>query len=190
MVTECDTLWPEGHDDRHIGELLMAIAQREQAFKDMPADLPEGTFGWLPYSIANFILYLSDAVMYAPGPKFLDVGCGPGTKLIVAEALFGLQVAGIEIVPEWAHQARLSGLRVQCWDARTWEGYREADIVYHNRPVDPQEPFERHVMEHMRSGAVLIAVNARLRASDEGWPQIAEEYADPRAPVAGVWRKP
>lgn len=181
-------LWARGGDHPHTGQLLAQVATEESRIAKF--NPPEGCFGWLPYPIASFITYLSDAVQEATGPRFLDAGCGPGTKLVIAEALFGLQVAGLEIVPAYVAQARARGLRVGLTDARTWQGYGSADIVYFNRPVAEQEAFEKHVMENMRRGGVLISVNGRTRPSEAGWIIVAEEIGDPRAPVHGVWQKP
>lgn len=188
--TDPAVLLPDLQDRMAMGEFLRTVAQLEQDYKKIELDLPAGCFGWLPFPLALFITYMADAVQEAPGNKFLDVGGGPGTKLMVAEYMFGQNVAEVELDHTFAELARGRGYRVAETDARTWTGYGRADIVYHNRPVNPQEPFEEHVMEHMRAGAVLIAVHAKIRPSERGWIPVAEEWADPRAPVNGVWQKP
>lgn len=183
--TDPQWLWPMRENERQVGRLLATIAAEEERIQKL--EPPDGCFGWLPYPLAGFITYMTDAVREAPGPRFLDVGCGPGTKLIVAEALFDLQCAGIEIIPAYVSQARARGLRVARADARTFPSYGYADIVYINKPVEPQEPFERFVMQNMRQGAILVSVNGHLLPSQEkGWAIVAEEADEP---VRGAWMK-
>ena len=171
-----------------LGELLNRVPQHEQYWRSFGIEAPPGCVGFLPYSQSLFIMYLSDALTATQGPRFLDVGCGPGTKLTLAHKLFGLDAAGIEIVPAYVDAARNDGLTVLEADARDWDGYDYADIVYVDRPCEDQEQLERHIMKQMRPGGVLISVNGRLTPSDEGWPVVAEEYG--AEPSAGVWVKP
>lgn len=168
------------------GEKLRALAALEAAWQ---AQMRAKGQRYMPYPIPQFITYLADAVMAAPGDRFLDVGAGPGVKMELARDLFGLSVAGVEIDPGMAHDALARGLRVVCTDARTWDGYAQADIVYMNRPFeDDQQAMERAIMKAMAPGAVLISVNgALLPSAEEGWLAVAEEADEP---VRGVWAKP
>ena len=140
--------------------------------------------GWFPCPIAPFVSLLTEAMLAVPGPRFLDVGAGPGTKVALASKLFGLDAAGIELAPEMV----VPGRGVELGDARTYRGYGLADVVYMNRPILPPQSLERLVMQYMRPGAVLILVNAVTRPSDEGWHIVSEELAP--GPVSGVWAKP
>jgi SAM-dependent methyltransferase len=138
--------------------------------------------------MADFIRLLAESMPAIQGPKFLDVGCGPGTKMQAARALFGLNVAGLEIVPEMAQAAREAALRVAEVDARSWLGYGEADVIFMNRPIVPPERLERHVMRLMKPGAVLISVNGVTRPSQAGWDVVSEEIGP--GPVKGIWARP
>ncbi len=175
-------------DWRDVGHLIRDIYAEEQETKRIGVELPEGCFGWFPYPISQFVTYLVDALTAAEGPRFLDVGCGPGTKLILAQGLFQLDAAGLEIVPEFVEAARHRYLKVAETDARTWDGYAGADIVFVNRPCSDQEQLERHIMDSMKPNGVLISVNGRLTPSREGWLTVAEEYG--AEPACGVWAKP
>ena len=159
--------------------------------------------GWMPYDLSRFVMFLTDAIAVAPRPSgylgryFLDVGAGPGTKVLLARELFGLEAVGIEIVPEYVAAAHALGAHVLQCDARAYQGYHSHDIVYLNRPV--QDPaFERHVMGLMRPGSVLITVNGMTRPPHTEWEPVSEEYDVPGGPtrppaldaIHGVWRKP
>jgi SAM-dependent methyltransferase len=176
--------WDEWRD------FIQEIGIIEQYWRHQPitieADHPGQCQGWLPYPIPQFITYLCDAVSVIPGPQFLDVGCGPGTKIRIAQELFGLTGAGLELAPEMVQAA--AGVLVHNADARTWDRYAEADIVYMNRPIVPSYPFEQHVMAAMKPRAVLMSVNGTTLPSDQGWIPVAEEIGP--GPVCGVWVKP
>ena len=175
--------------------LMGSLDAEEQRWRRQPARpagwaiKPMECVGWLPYPMFDFIALLAEAMPAVQGPKFLDVGCGPGTKMRIAEVMFGMNVAGLEISPSLATAAREAGLAVEETDARAWLGYGEADLVFLNRPVAPPERLERHIMRLMKPGAVLISVNgATSPARHAGWDVVSEEYGP--GPVKGIWVKP
>jgi SAM-dependent methyltransferase len=176
----------------------------------------------MPFPIPQFITLMADAIMAAPPsqgpgnfamrmddepygpPKFLDVGCGPGTKVRLAEALFGVRGYGIDIVPRFVAEAQAHGVNARLADAFTFGGdpdggdpallsslslnnYSGYQIVYVNRPSSMQDELEGLVMERMASDAALIAVNWRNDPGKQGWIPQAQEYGEP---VCGVWIKP
>lgn len=184
---------------------LTDLREIEKQWRTEPASSPQDPdyVRWMPYELSRFVMFLTDAVAVATrgsaylGHYFLDVGAGPGTKVLLARELFGLEAAGIEIVPEYVAAAHALGAHVLQCDARTYEGYHTHDIVYLNRPV--QDPaFERRVMGLMRPGSVLITVNGMTRPPHTEWEPVSEEYDVPdgliRPPaleaIHGVWRKP
>jgi SAM-dependent methyltransferase len=131
-------------------------------------------------------------------PRFLDVGCGPGTKVRLAQALFGLNAYGIDIVSRFIAEAQAHGAACLLKDAfefpakgepmttSAW-GYSDFQIVYVNRPSANQDELEHLVMERMASDSVLIAVNWRNDPGKKGWLLAYQEYGDP---VCGVFIKP
>ena len=155
---------------------------------------------WLPFPRGQFIALLADAVEAVPArferghagavflpPRFLDVGAGTGTKMRLAAALFGLEVSGIEIVPELAAEARAAGLDVELADAFGYGGYHRAEIVYVNRPSTDMAGLETRVMDGMAPGAVLMLVNGRGGPGLDKWTLITQEWGEP---VHGAWVKP
>ena len=183
---------------------LTDLREIEKQWRTEAASSPQDPdyVGWMPYDLSRFVMFLTDAVAVAtPGPlsliSFLDVGAGPGTKVLLARELYDMDAAGIEIVPEYRAAAVVLGAQVLLCDARTYLCYAAYDIVYLNRPVQ-DVAFERQVMAAMRPGAVLITVNGMTRPPHTEWEPVAEEYDVPdgltRPPaleaIHGVWRKP
>jgi precorrin-6B methylase 2 len=142
---------------------------------------------WMPYSVSKFVAFLLDAMMVTPGDQFLDIGAGPGTKVMLAEALFSLQAYGIERVRDYVDAAVAQGVQVAHADALSYPAYSEPDILYLNRPCHGQleVKLERKIMEEMRPGAVLIMANASTRPPDD-WEPVTLEWDM----NSGVWKKP
>jgi protein-L-isoaspartate O-methyltransferase len=126
-------------------------------------------------------------------PKFLEVGCGVGTKLTMVSKLFGLDVTGFDYNEVYCQAAidLLTAKGCTNWhvtrrDAlEVYAEYQEADIIYLNRPfvhLLKQEALERLVFAAMHRGAYVILGN--YASTPEGWQQIAEDK------VAAVFRKP
>lgn len=151
----------------------------------------------LPYPTPMFASLLLQAVMVAPpslldsggyGPsRFLDVGAGPGAKVRLAAALFGLDARGIDIVPQFSMEARAHGADVEVADAFDYDGYADAEIIYVNRPSTLMEDLEKTVMDGMKPGAVLMMVNGRSDPGRSGWVMVTQEYGEPSV---GCWIKP
>lgn len=149
-----------------------------------------GMVGWIPQPVGQFTAMLMDAVAASrvTRPVFLDVGSGPGSKVLLATALFGIRGYGIELSQDMAHFAQARGVDTLSVDALQYDGYGLADIVLLNRPVqDRQAECEHRVRDLMRRDAILIHVNgAADPGEDWDWELISQEYG---RPVAGVWRK-
>jgi len=143
-------------------------------------------YGWEPYSLAEFARLLDLAVPRVPVASCLGVGCGIGTKCLLA-ASRGLAVEGVERLPVLAAVARGLGVTVHEADARTWDGYGNYGIVYVNCPLkdeDAEAVLEARIRSLMAPGAVLISVN------DCGAPPGWDAVADERDAFRGVYVKP
>jgi SAM-dependent methyltransferase len=159
-----------------------------------PEGLPPGGVPFLPMKVGDFALLLAEAVPAAGGVRFLDAGCGPGTKLWLAEYWYRLRVTGVDALPAHvaaANEGRDPPVAVQA-DLRDWAGFGGFDIVLLNRPVQgSQMPvFERRVMAALAPGAVLIHANGVTDPGTElGW-ELVYLWPTGGSPVTGVWRKP
>ena len=201
--------------DVHWPSLLRELNATETAWNSQPVKYPrEDAVHWMPFAIGQFVTLLTEAMMVAApamdrqvtgetygSPRFIDIGCGPGTKVRLAEALYGLNAYGIDIVPRFVHEAQAHGAAVMLRDAfefpehgvpvttDAW-GYADFQIVYVNRPSALQNELEPLIMERMAPDAVLMAVNWHNDPGKAGWFCQHQEYGGPGSPVAGVWVKP
>jgi SAM-dependent methyltransferase len=202
----------------HWPSFLRELQATETAWNATPIRYPrEDAVPWLPFPLGQYVTLLTEAVAVSPPgppdrgmamlprddeaygqPRFLDVGCGPGTKVRLAQALFGLNAYGIDIVSRFIAEAQAHGAACLLKDAfefpakgepmttGAW-GYSDFQIVYVNRPSANQDELEHLVMERMASDSVLIAVNWRNDPGKKGWLLAYQEYGDP---VCGCWIKP
>jgi trans-aconitate methyltransferase len=128
---------------------------------------------WMPFPLHDFIALVAEALPESTGDTFLEVGCGPGTRMRLARDIFGLEVTGIDRVPEYVDAALQQGLDAEVADALGWDGYGKFDIVWFNRPFrDPalQRQLEAQVWNDVRPGAVVICANLESPPPRTWWP--------------------
>lgn len=116
-------------------------------------------FAYDPLPVAMFFPTIEVAAKETAGRRFLDVGCGIGTKLALMHVL-GWQVAGIERHEPYAATARelVPEAAVTTTDLRDVELF-DADLVYMYRPGVSDEmasTLECHVAERVRPGTLLF----------------------------------
>lgn len=122
-----------------------------------------------------------------PQPRLLDVGCGIGNVLLVAEQ-FGFEVYGIE-KDEYPFQvaARLIGEeRIAQADIWTYEGYGEYEVIYYYRPFSGREQqlrFERLIEDRLKTGGILIANHKNSEAISQ------DSRFEKLSPSLPIWRK-
>jgi hypothetical protein len=118
------------------------------------------------------------------------VGCGFGTKILLAEAMFGLNAWGIDIVPAFVAASQQAGAQATVCDAFEYTGYGDFGIVFVNRPSTLQDELEKLVCERMSSQSVLMAANWRHDPAEFGFRAVDIEWTGNEGPKCGVWRKP
>ena len=181
---------------------LRQLNQRERNWNQSERPVyPRGdAVPFLPYPLPRFAQFLLEAVEALPGwacydsaglyrtPRFLDVGCGPGTKMQLVRSLFGFDCYGIDLVPDYIAECRMTGLSAEVADAFDYDQYHAFGLVLVNRPSSSQDKMEQLVCERMQPGAVLIALNWRNDpAKLAGFRPVSQEWGEP---VHGVWAKP
>lgn len=106
-----------------------------------------------------------------PQPRLLDVGCGIGNVLLIAEQ-FGFEVYGFEKDDySFPIAAKLIGEeRVAQADIWTYEGYGEYEVIYYYRPFSGRQQqlrFEKLIEDTMKTGGILIANHKNSDAIDQ-----------------------
>lgn len=148
---------------------------------------------WMPFNLGEFTGLLAEAVAgYEPGEDeditFLEIGCGPGPKMLVARDVFGLDATGFDRVREYVIAARTLGLEADIGDALTWPGYGRAGIIWFNRVArDPQlqARIEARVWHGTAQGAVVMCANLEA-PPPSSWFPVVDDWEARR----GAWMKP
>jgi SAM-dependent methyltransferase len=96
-----------------------------------------------------------------PGMRVVDVGCGAGDKLLAFNELCNeLTITGIEHHPVMAKVARYVAPFANVIEGDAFlQDFGEYDLVYMYRPIPDrflQAQLQRHVMNTMRPGAILV----------------------------------
>jgi hypothetical protein len=157
-----------------LAATLHEVTRLDRQWMASPAgrDDPRST-PWMPFPLFDFIALVAEALPEAPDDQFLEVGCGCGTRMLIARELFGLDVHGIDRVPAYVEQARELGLKAGVADALGWDQYGKFGLLWFNRPFrDPamQRQLEAQVWAGMAPGAVVIAANLESPPPRGWWP--------------------
>jgi hypothetical protein len=143
---------------------------------------------WMPFPLFDFIAMTAEALPDIQGPRFLEIGCGIGTRMLIAQEVFGLDVQGIDRVPEYLDEAAKLRMDVLEIDAMDFSEYGEYDLLWFNRPfLDPalQLLLEAKVWNEMRSGGVVMCANLEAKPPPTWWI-VLDDWEVRR----GIWRKP
>jgi SAM-dependent methyltransferase len=179
---------PMPPDPDALREAMRTADRLEKEWRGRIPDDDKTRCPWMPYPMSGYILLLDEAFAAAPGNRFLDVGAGPGSKMMRARDQYGLDVTGIEIVPEYAAEAGRHGLDVRLGDALDFKDYGEFDLIWIYRPFrdpDLEAALEDLIWDQMAVGA--LAMCAGLEApppSPSFWPEL-----DDLELKRGIYRK-
>ncbi len=145
---------------------------------------------WMPFAPADFLWIAFECIPEMKGREFLDVGCGPGTKMLLARHFFGLEPSGIEIDPDMARAAQVHG-GVRTADALLVAGglYGNFDLIWLYRPfrdIAREAELEARIMDEMKPGAILAGGAWEICPADHGWIPVVDDWELRR----GAWMKP
>lgn len=169
---------------QHAKQLDLEWQKRHDVGRDDQRMLP-----WMPHSWPEYIALLAEAMPELTGRRFLEIGCGPGTRMLLARELFGLDVFGFDRVPEYVAAVEHEfGYDVICEDALEYKNYGEFDFIWFNRPIRDQKlqgQLEAKVWDEMAHGALVGCAHLDNRPPQHWYPVI-DDWEIKR----GVWQKP
>jgi len=180
---------PLGRAAKIRNSLLLADQLDQAWMRKVPED-DRRYAPWMPFNNDAFLGLALAALRVAPGdpPSLFGIGCGIGTKEMLALDVLGFRVSAIERVTALAVQAAQLGIDVEIGDAAEYGGYGKHDVVWFNRACrDPvlQARLEAEVWRNMRGGAVAMCAN--LEAPPPGWTVVDQDMDHT---CRGVWQKP
>jgi hypothetical protein len=183
-----------------VQRLVRQVTETDYEHLKLGSRRDPDTTPWMPYQPADFLAIMWDVMGEADGPVFLDVGCGPGTKMRIAADLLGFIPHGIEID---AHMAALAGTHghVCHGDALhmpTIERlYAKADVIWLYRPFRSallESLLEKLIIGHMKPGAILAGASWETDVPALGWQPVVDDCLiapDGSAKIIrGAWQKP
>jgi len=164
----------------------------------------DGGYKCIHLRVALFIQQLNDVVKHLnltpeqiSNMKFLDVGCGVGQKIFLANC-FGFRARGLELRKELisAGQNLFSDLRVEIrhdgyyspepffihGDALTYDGYNDFDILYFYCPLMAENleiKLEEKLAKDAKPGAIVLANLPKhflVRKTPEGWKRYGDDF--------------
>jgi SAM-dependent methyltransferase len=140
-------------------------------------------YGWIALPLGTFLegMLTARAVLGPDKHRFLDVGSGIGTKLILAHEL-GWHTTGIERWRPYIDVSRRLApmARVLHGDGAQFMSYHRYDLIYlYGIATDPSdhEQINQHIVKQMKPGALFFCAR---RPFPDGLEHVAEL----------IWRRP
>lgn len=120
---------------------------------------------WVPFPCGSFVDMCLDAFFMMgqdSSKKFLDIGCGIGTKVMLADVVF--DAYGFDLNEEYLNLAKQIGCK-KVWkqDAFVYDNYKEFDFVYFYAPFKDESlelEFETRVYQQMKPGSLLAPMHS------------------------------
>lgn len=170
------------------GAVGRLIERFEAAFTPPLSEITDGFYSWVSLPLTDFLAgmrvaqqYLIDRDRWDGRRVFLDVGCGIGSKLVLASEL-GWRTAGIEMYPAYVESACALCPSTPIYQVNAFDfaEYGRADLVYSYRLCASDEEQERltaHIIGQMEPLSLLFLARC---PDPEGLEPLGE----------GVWVKP
>lgn len=174
---------------RKAAAVVKAVQEAERA-AFAQGDPKSPTLPWMPFPPGEFMSFMFECVPELKGRDFLDVGCGPGTKMQLASHFFGLHACGIEIDQAMAVKASKHG---DVWNENaigmppgTYAGW---DLIWLYRPFrdpDMETALEIRITDEMKPGAILAGGGWELSPPAMNWVPVVDDWEIRH----GAWLKP
>lgn len=164
---------PTRHDT--LTALHQVLCRLEERLAGPPVDSDE-FFGYRPLPLAEFLAGMK--AVGEPCGRFLDLGCGVGTKLLIAHYLGWSELVGVEHDPALVELAGELVSEAEIVEADAFEfdcsGF---NVVYTYRicqSLDRQDALGLHIAATADPGTVVLYAGADMPCGDQVAP--------------GVWR--
>lgn len=151
-------------------ELFLKLTVFNVAFHNFEASqmdleaIKGDNYAFVPFPCGAFVDLITEAFSILgsdTSKKFLDIGCGIGTKVILACPLFDSY--GIEYDEKYCEKAKSLGInRVGLVDAMLFDKYDQFDLLYYYRPMHDSvkyREFESKVHAEMKPGALVAPMH-------------------------------
>lgn len=151
---DLEALYKFGTGDMEI--FLRRYYELEFAAGQVFADADENCYPNASFSVLQFIANLRLIKnRCSQDARFLDVGCGLGSKVGIAQSL-GFDAYGLEINPQYAAIAseQVGPNRILCTDAVGFREYGNFDVIYFYNPMVSGE-IEQAIMANAKLGAIV-----------------------------------
>jgi hypothetical protein len=128
----------------------------EFAIGQVLTDCNEDCYPNASFSVLRFISGLRVIRTASKGAlRFLDVGCGLGTKVTIA-GMLGFDAYGLEVNPRYAEIAGecVGKSRILCCDGISFPSYKDFDVIYFYNPT-PAGDLETVIINRARKGAII-----------------------------------
>ncbi len=161
-----------GRHDALLEQLYTALHRLANPATQDSSATDHGCFSDIAFPIQSFDLLMSAAYRIGLAqnpqrlPRFLDVGCGGGTKILAATRYFR-QADGLEYDRGYAGSARrflqiigVTNSTVFHTDAMVFDAYSDYDVIYFFRPLLSDahlETLEQRIIALARPGTILVA---------------------------------
>jgi SAM-dependent methyltransferase len=158
-------------EEKSKDQLLLKLTVFNVAFHNFEASqmdleaIKGDNYAFVPFPSGAFVDLLTEAFVILgsdTSKKFLDIGCGIGTKVILACSLFDSY--GIEYDESYCEKAKLLGInRVGLVDAMLFDRYDQFDLLYYYRPIHDSakyREFESKVHAEMKPGSLVAPMHS------------------------------
>lgn len=155
-----------------MGEMYSSFHSLANPRSQDTKSIQQGMFADIALSAKEFVEYAHGAYRLclaqrrALPVRFLDVGCGGGTKVIMASSFFG-QTDGLEYDEGYFQSAQATfaqigpaNSQIIHGDALKFENYIDYNVIYFYRPIaDPVHRLEMEdrITQNAKKGTILIA---------------------------------
>jgi len=168
---------PMTGDDALLTQLYVALHRLANPRAQDTTAEQHGCFSDIALPIKSFDRLMSAAYRTSlaqnrqHAPRFLDVGCGGGTKVFAATRYFR-QADGLEYDRGYADSARrtlqiigASNSKIIHDDALNFDSYSDYDVIYFYRPLRDDallQKMEQCIIRQARPGTILVAPHGSL----------------------------